>query len=115
MKTLIPEYTKESLDRYILSNIRPGDFVCSYLANELFEALKRADTHNIAHFVQIGAYISNYLPLGAYGSYEKIDNWLQLPAQAKEYARGLYKDRILKYVDDNRDSMLRPNFYELLN
>ena len=69
--------TKDSLDRYVNGCIPTGDFLRAVLANDLREAFGRADAENIATMFQIVSYCWNEIPGNCWGSYEKVDAWLE--------------------------------------
>lgn len=67
---------KESLELYLSHGIRPGQFLVAVLENDLFEAMSRADSYNAATIHQIVIYIYNRLPCAAFGSRERVQEWL---------------------------------------
>lgn len=69
--------TKESIDNYVHLGIPPGGFITSVLANDLMEALGRADTENRFDIFEICQYIYNGIPSTCHGSYEIVDQWLK--------------------------------------
>ena len=71
----IPESTKDSLARWVSDGIRPGSFVCSVLANDLFGAFKQADHRNIAAMFHIVCFVYNELPNACWGSPEQMQIW----------------------------------------
>jgi hypothetical protein len=46
------------------------------LANDLQNAVSRADNQNINTLPGLVVYCTNYIPMQAWGSYENIDEWL---------------------------------------
>lgn len=75
----IPEHTKGAIERYILDRYAPGSFLQSVLANDLFQAVGRADDINIRHLRDICGWIYNRAPLDCWGSYETIKKYLETP------------------------------------
>lgn len=75
-KMRMPDDTKASLDRYVKEKIPTGGFLYAVLTNDLFEAVGRADIQNRHALFEICRYIYNELPLGCWGSVEKVSNWL---------------------------------------
>lgn len=72
---LINLHIKESLDDWAKNGHQPGGFLSAVLENNLFEACARADStalDNLPHIVQ---YIYNALPVGCWGSKEKMKVW----------------------------------------
>jgi len=67
---------KESLIMYSNEGLRPGGFLESVLANDLFGALGKADSYNRATIFQITSYIYNFLPSNCWGSYEIVNEWV---------------------------------------
>ena len=76
---MIPEHTKESLDRYVKDRIPTGDFLYAFLTNDLFGAIGSADDINIRHLLEIAEYIYNHIPSICWGSPEDVSNWLRTP------------------------------------
>ena len=73
---MIPNYTKEAIDRYVNDRIMPGGILYAVLTNDLFSAVGRADENNLAHLDDICYYICTDIPAGCWGSVEIVDNWL---------------------------------------
>jgi len=69
--------TKESIDNYVHLGIPPGDFIKAVLANDLMEALGRADEENRFDIFEICQYVFNEIPAKCHGSYEIVDKWLE--------------------------------------
>jgi len=67
----------ESLERYAKQGVPPGGFLRAVLANDLMEAVGRADIYNIHALPAICSYIYNGIPLDSWGSYEIVDNWIE--------------------------------------
>lgn len=68
---------KQSIDDYIEKGWKPGDFLTSVLANDLFEAMGRADLENRENLYSITCYIYNESPSTCWGSYEIVYKWLE--------------------------------------
>lgn len=73
---VIPDLTRELLERYVSHGILPGGFLNAVLCNELFEAYARADTFNIANMFAIVKYVFNEMPQGSWGSADNIRDWV---------------------------------------
>jgi hypothetical protein len=67
----------ESLDRYINHGIPCGSFLTACLENNLREAFGRADCNNSANLKNIVGYLYNEIPTNAWGSPEKVKEWLK--------------------------------------
>ena len=75
--------------RYVEHGIPPGDFLTAVLANDLQEAVGRADVHNLRALPNIVALVYNDLPGGAWGGRQSVKDWLGLNA--------VERDRILSH------------------
>lgn len=71
-----PEHMKEGLLLYLNHRIGPGGFMRAVLSNDLTLALARADEVNQKKLKNIMEYIYNCCPAPSWGSYEKVDKWL---------------------------------------
>jgi len=74
---MIPDHTKAALDRYVNDRILPGGFLIAVLSNDLFGAVGRADSQNLAALGDIVKYIYNELPSGCWGSKEIIWKYVE--------------------------------------
>lgn len=79
--TLIREDIIASLERYVKHGIKCGDFLTAVLANDLTEACGRADDDNQRTLFHIVAYIYNELPSDCWGSYTRVDGWIERKRQ----------------------------------
>ena len=79
MQELIPEHMHGALIRYFESGRRPGDFLTAVLAGDLFEAVSRADTGNLAALHGYAIWLHNYVPgrPNGWGSYEAVTQWVE--------------------------------------
>jgi hypothetical protein len=71
----IPQYTLDSINRWVCKGIYPGGFLCAVLTNDLMGAVGRADQTNIAVLVDIVRYVYNWIPGECWGSKEKMAAW----------------------------------------
>lgn len=78
---MIPQYTKESLDRYVNHRIQPGGFLTAVLSNDLFGAVARADRENKLALSEICQYIYNEVPGDAWGSHDAVREYLKGSAE----------------------------------
>lgn len=75
-----------ALERYLNNGIMPGSFLTAVLENNLCEAFGRADSGNSANLKNIVGYIYNNFPSNAWGSRERVDNYLNSLKQPTEAA-----------------------------
>ena len=79
----IPEYMIGGLERWINHHIKPGDFLCAVLANDLTEACGRADDTNQHILFAYVEFLHNYAPSQCWGSPEKVRQWAALRSEAQ--------------------------------
>lgn len=72
----VPEHLHDGLIRYLAHRIQPGGFLMAVLENDLAGALNRADGTSRAGLVEIGRFLYNDVPQGAWGSPAKVAAWL---------------------------------------
>jgi len=82
-KRLAPPIAVESLKLYIVQGIPPGDFLEAVLANDLMEAVGRADCNNLAVLPHIVAWVYIHVPRVATGSFENVRAWLTTMAEKR--------------------------------
>lgn len=80
--TPIPEHLKSSLDAYVTTGRPTGGCLRAILANDLFEAVGRADKNTTEAMASLVSYVYNECPSRCHGSYEAVDAWLARFAQA---------------------------------
>ena len=73
----IPDGMVEGLELYINHRIKPGSFMTAVLANDLIEAVGKADHRNIKNIPAYVYFFYNYAPPECFGSYEKVNAWLE--------------------------------------
>ena len=73
----IPEYMRQSLEDYKNKGMPVGHFLTAVLENNLVESITRADNNNIDHLPAYAHYMYWHLPSGAWGSKEKVNNWIK--------------------------------------
>ena len=78
--TALPHHLRESLANYLVDGTPTGGFLRACLANDLRQAVLRADPVSFADLRAIVLLIVNYAPIQSAGSYAMIDNWAGLPA-----------------------------------
>jgi hypothetical protein len=65
-----------ALIRYAVHCVPTGGFLRAFLANDLMEAIGRADHINIRQFKQLATFVHCDLSSQCHGSYERVDAWL---------------------------------------
>ena len=75
-ETHIPGHMVDSMVRFIMDGIPPGDFLLAVLSNDLREAVSRADDHNLHRLYMYVQFLFNYTPTGCWGSTEKACDWV---------------------------------------
>lgn len=77
----IPNYMVEGLELYINNRIKPGSFTMAVLANDLKEAVGKADNKNMRNIPAYIYFLYNFAPPECFGSYEKVAAWLKGSAE----------------------------------
>jgi len=86
--TGLPTRSREALLAYIRWGIPPGSFLLALLSNDLFEAYRRADLPNRSHVYDFVFVLENYAPMGAYGSRESVQAWIERGVLLRRQASG---------------------------
>lgn len=73
----ISDYIYGALERYLNNGIMPGSFMTAVLENNLMEAFGRADSFNTENMKNIVGYVYNHIPGNAWGSKERVNEWLE--------------------------------------
>lgn len=76
----VPEHTHEGIVRFLVHHVRPGEFLCSVLANDLVGAYRAADYINIRAMQQYASWMYACLPSRVHqqtpwGSYTAVFAW----------------------------------------
>lgn len=71
----VPAHVREGLRAYFCDHCRPGDFLCAVLANDLTQALCRADPSSLAALRRLLTVLTTWGPQDMLGSYATIHNW----------------------------------------
>jgi hypothetical protein len=74
---MIPSHTKAALDRYVNQKYLPGGFLMAVLSNDLFGAVGRADSENLAALPDIVKYVYNQMPANSWGSQELVYKFVE--------------------------------------
>jgi hypothetical protein len=81
----------DSIRRYVDHGIPTGGFLRAVLANDLMQAVGRADESSLANLAEIARYIYNDIPANAHGSYEKVDEYSAAKRDANSHERVMGK------------------------
>lgn len=73
---MVKESTRNSLERYQNEHVPTGGFLRAVLANDLMQAMGRADIENRRDIFEIVGYIYNDMPGSCHGSYAIVGKWL---------------------------------------
>ena len=71
----LPEHLQDTMQRYVEHGIEGGHFLKAVLSNDLQGAVNHADSTNIKLLPDIIKWLYNEVPLGCWGSTEKVENW----------------------------------------
>ena len=74
---MIPQYTLDSLTRYVEHGIPPGSFLCAVLENNLVRSVGRADRENLAALPEIVKYVYNEIPSNAWGNSKSVSDYIE--------------------------------------
>lgn len=72
----IPVQTMDSLYDYVDHHGQPGGFLMAVLSNNLFQAVNRADSGNVAALPELVSFIHSHVPTVCYGSPDAVKLWL---------------------------------------
>lgn len=67
--------TRYALDAWVQRGQVPGNFLTAVLSDELFNALRYADSENLRDLHEICSYIYNECPAGCWGSRTTMVEW----------------------------------------
>lgn len=68
----IPWHTQGALERWVENGLYPGGFLTAVLCNDLFGAVARADSSNMAALADITKFVYNEMPSSSWGSAEAM-------------------------------------------
>lgn len=74
---LLPKHIRSGMKRYIENKVKPGQFLCAVLSNDLQESFGQADNINLYRMLDIVSFLYNEAPSGCYGSPKKVKDWLE--------------------------------------
>lgn len=69
--------TLETIKHYVEDGWQPGGFLTAVLANDLMNALGKADSYNRASIFEISCVVYNDIPSNCHGSYEIVNKWIE--------------------------------------
>lgn len=72
----VPARMMKGLILYARDHIRPGDFLCAIISNNLSEAVGRADEENLHNLPAFIGWLYNEAPSRCWGSPERMEAWL---------------------------------------
>ena len=73
--TLLPEYMLEGVIRFVLYGLRPGDFLCAMLQNDVRIALHHADGRNRSALATWLYWFERALPGQCWGTLARFETW----------------------------------------
>jgi hypothetical protein len=73
----IPEHMRLGIVRYVERGIPPGNFLEALIANDLMEAVRRADAESLDLIGQYAKLLYNQCPTGCRGSRANYDEWVR--------------------------------------
>jgi len=74
---VIPSYTLESLESFVLNGDVPGGFLKAVLSNDLDRAFRRADSKNRPAVGTLHSFLFRYILADCWGSPEKFTQWCE--------------------------------------
>lgn len=72
----IPVHMQETIKRYVIDKVRPGDFLSAIIMNDLRGAIGHADSENLPLIKLYVQWFYNRAPAVCAGSKEAMNNWL---------------------------------------
>jgi len=73
----IPKRMMGGIQRYINDRIRPGDFLCCIISNNLKNSIGYADEENMENIPAFVDYFYNNAPHNCWGSEKIMNKWLK--------------------------------------
>lgn len=78
---MIPERTKDAINRYVADHCHTGGFLEAVLSNNLRQSFARSDKENRLALFEIVTYCWNEIPFICWGTPEKVQAWLAVGPQ----------------------------------
>lgn len=73
----LPARLRAGIDRYVEEGVRPGQFLCAVLANNLADAIGRADDDSLESIAAVVGYVFNEIPSVCWGDRASIYEWCE--------------------------------------
>lgn len=80
----LPATLRDGMQRYLEQRIRPGDFLTAVLANDLREAVRRADWLHRDLLPLVTEWIWNNVPPEACGTWSNVEAWIRDGAERSD-------------------------------
>lgn len=90
----VPNHIRLSIDAYVMYGRPVGNFLQAVLANDLMDAMRRADFFNRRMIYEICAYIHNAAPQACWGSRERYTAHVALGVQRINEAYPLRREEV---------------------
>ena len=91
---------RDMLDSYVQAQVDPGGFLTAVLANDLQDAVDRADGWSLWHIRWICRHVWSRLPSVCPGSRDTVTEWLQVGQE--EHRDRLWETTMVATSDDQR-------------
>lgn len=72
----IPTHMQETIKRYVIEKVRPGDFLSAIIKNDLRNAIGHADSENLPLIKLYVQWFYNRAPMACTGSESAMNSWL---------------------------------------
>jgi hypothetical protein len=94
----VPQEYFEPISNYLVHGFEPGSFYTALLANDFFGAMRSSHPSNsVPELKHLTSWIESSIPFEAFGSYQKVTDWLRLTADQR---RALLVKRGLVYTEE---------------
>ncbi len=74
-QSALPAHMHAPIARYVIDGIKPGNFLCHVIENNLHGAAFTADDENIKHLRDYARFFFNHVPPQAYGNTQRLRDW----------------------------------------
>jgi hypothetical protein len=75
-KHALPDYMWDGIRLYMAHGVKPGQFMCAVLCNDLTAAVAHADISNKAALATWVDFFFQELPVAAWGHPERVEKWM---------------------------------------
>ena len=82
----IPGYMQAGIVRYYEAGIKPGQFLCAVINNDLSKAIDYADDTNAKALKAYVVWFFNQVPIGSWGHASAVKDWVDGFKQQEESA-----------------------------